>query len=509
MQSGMINKVAITPANVIDSKGFKHAAPNSGAVYDDKGYCDKNARQAALTKGLHLCAVKKNNMKGKNRDLDRYYTAIRAPFEYVFSKQNKRVRYRGIAKNQFSAFMQAITFNFKRLAVLAGSAPPGATDGSISKEKKTEILLSADKKLNLAKSANANLIQEFIDGLSESQRLLKTAEHQEQLDDLAIKLRDAEVETGINNLEAEALATNVKTRIENYLAAIENSKKVRQGEIDKIAGSVGEIDEPAAIEDTTFDKVSKSHILFGKQIPEETLKKIIEQESLGLKSNSDYQKVVDLRQATHEEILSRIRSKKSSLPEPTAEEQSLFTDAMKTDFDNQESQFREHEISLTEKKSRIISAEEDVLSLTNRVNTRLREDISAVKSFIKNSAVKIKEGTNSLTSEIKSILPPIDVEKSTFDAIKNNGQFNFLQSADLPYLLKEFIASEAKNLTNDENFKKQQALLKKEHDPKIVSKFKSTQVEELRNNLTSNDLLLLNGSKEFNSFEEKLTALKI
>jgi IS5 family transposase len=37
----------------------------------------------------------------------------------AFSKQNKRVRYRGIAKNQFSAFMQAIIFNFKRLAVLS------------------------------------------------------------------------------------------------------------------------------------------------------------------------------------------------------------------------------------------------------------------------------------------------------------------------------------------------------------------------------------------------------
>ena len=119
MQSGMINKVAITTANVIDSKGFKHAAPNQGAVYADKGYCDKNARQAALTKGLHLCAIKKNNMKGKNRDLDSYYTKLRAPFESVFSKQNKRVRYRGIAKNQFSAFMQAITFNFKRLVVLS------------------------------------------------------------------------------------------------------------------------------------------------------------------------------------------------------------------------------------------------------------------------------------------------------------------------------------------------------------------------------------------------------
>ena len=52
-------------------------------------------------------------MKNKNCDLDSYYTKLRAPFEHVFSKQNKRVRYQGIAKNQFSAFMQAITFNFK------------------------------------------------------------------------------------------------------------------------------------------------------------------------------------------------------------------------------------------------------------------------------------------------------------------------------------------------------------------------------------------------------------
>lgn len=124
MQSGMINKVAITPANIIDSKGFKHVAPNQGAVYADKGYCDKNAKQTAQTKNLHLAAVKKNNMKNKNRDIDSYYTKLRAPFEHVFSKQNKRVRYKGIAKNQFTAFMQAITFNFKRLTVLTASAPP-------------------------------------------------------------------------------------------------------------------------------------------------------------------------------------------------------------------------------------------------------------------------------------------------------------------------------------------------------------------------------------------------
>lgn len=121
IQSGMINKVAVTPANVTDSKGFKHVIPRSGATYVDKAYCTKPAKDAATRKGVHLCAVKKNNMKDKNFDLDKYYTKIRAPFERVFSQDNKRVRYIGIAKNQFSEFMNAICFNLKRLTVLTAS----------------------------------------------------------------------------------------------------------------------------------------------------------------------------------------------------------------------------------------------------------------------------------------------------------------------------------------------------------------------------------------------------
>ena len=39
MQSGLINKVAVTPANLTDSSGFKHVCPSSGAAYADKGYC--------------------------------------------------------------------------------------------------------------------------------------------------------------------------------------------------------------------------------------------------------------------------------------------------------------------------------------------------------------------------------------------------------------------------------------------------------------------------------------
>ena len=63
IQSGLINKVAVTPANVTDARGVSHVLPSGGAVYADKGYCDKNAKITAATKNIHLAAVKKNNMK--------------------------------------------------------------------------------------------------------------------------------------------------------------------------------------------------------------------------------------------------------------------------------------------------------------------------------------------------------------------------------------------------------------------------------------------------------------
>ena len=118
MQSGMINKVAITSAEVIDSKGMKHVIPDQGAVYGDKVYCDINAKKAAAKRNLHLAAVKKNNMIGKNKDLDKFYTKLRSPYERVFSKTNHRVRYKGIAKNHFTAFMESIVHNLKRMVVL-------------------------------------------------------------------------------------------------------------------------------------------------------------------------------------------------------------------------------------------------------------------------------------------------------------------------------------------------------------------------------------------------------
>ena len=118
MQSGLINKVATTPANLPDAQGLRHVCPTQGAIYGDKGSCTAPARQAAAQRHGHLAAIQRNNMKTKNRDRDRWYTHLRAPYERVFAQRPKRVRYRGVAKNQFSAFLQALTFNLKRLVVL-------------------------------------------------------------------------------------------------------------------------------------------------------------------------------------------------------------------------------------------------------------------------------------------------------------------------------------------------------------------------------------------------------
>lgn len=120
-QSGMITKVAITKANVTDAAGAKHVLPDSGAVLADKGYV--GAIGDIRAKGLHPMVILKNNMKAKNRDLDKWITKLRSPYERTFSKQNQRTRYKGIAKNQAAEFLYAIAYNFRRLLVLEPATP--------------------------------------------------------------------------------------------------------------------------------------------------------------------------------------------------------------------------------------------------------------------------------------------------------------------------------------------------------------------------------------------------
>ena len=126
MQSGLINKVAITPGNIPDSKVLKNVCPSRGVVFMDKGYATKEVQNVLRSRGCEDGVIKKNNMKDKNRDLDRWRTGIRSPYESVFSKTSHRVRYRGVCKNQFLGFMEALSFNLKRLLVL--NSPPICLD---------------------------------------------------------------------------------------------------------------------------------------------------------------------------------------------------------------------------------------------------------------------------------------------------------------------------------------------------------------------------------------------
>ena len=116
MQSGMINKVKVTKANVPDADGLEDVCPDSGAVSADKGYVP--AIEVIKKKGCHPMVILKNNMKEKNKDKDRWFSGLRSPYERTFSKQEKRVRYKGTVKNQAAEFLYAIAYNFRRLLVL-------------------------------------------------------------------------------------------------------------------------------------------------------------------------------------------------------------------------------------------------------------------------------------------------------------------------------------------------------------------------------------------------------
>lgn len=115
MQQGFITKTAATKASLPDAKGLKHICPRGGMVVADKGYCTKAAQQTIKANDCHSGAILKENMKGKNPGKDRFLTKLRMPYEGVFSKMDKKSRYKGLAKNQFQAFMQALVHNLKRL----------------------------------------------------------------------------------------------------------------------------------------------------------------------------------------------------------------------------------------------------------------------------------------------------------------------------------------------------------------------------------------------------------
>lgn len=114
MRFGLIDKVAVTPANTPDYKAVKNIAPSQGMVFMDKGYDYKEADQWIREKGGVPATLRKNNNRQKNFDLDSWRSKVRMPFESTFSKQSKRAKYRGQLKVTFQCLAEALVYNLKK-----------------------------------------------------------------------------------------------------------------------------------------------------------------------------------------------------------------------------------------------------------------------------------------------------------------------------------------------------------------------------------------------------------
>lgn len=132
MRHGLIKKVAVTAANVPDFKMAKSILPKQGAVFMDKMYDTRHLTATLKALGLHPATIRKNNNPNKNRDLDRFHSGLRMPFEGTFSKMSKHARYRGHAKVVMQAFFQAITHNLKKAVRILDTGMPAQSTTTFS-----------------------------------------------------------------------------------------------------------------------------------------------------------------------------------------------------------------------------------------------------------------------------------------------------------------------------------------------------------------------------------------
>lgn len=125
MRFGLIDKLAVTPANVLDPRALKDICPQNQMIFMDKLYDTKKSDLILLSNGCAAGTIRKNNNKNKNRYLDKWRSKVRMPFESVFAKLKKRTRYRGKLKVLFENFSLAICHNLKK-AVRILPTPVGA-----------------------------------------------------------------------------------------------------------------------------------------------------------------------------------------------------------------------------------------------------------------------------------------------------------------------------------------------------------------------------------------------
>jgi transposase, IS5 family len=114
MRYGLISKTTVTPANVLDYQVVEQICPDQGYIFMDKLYDTKKTDLKVRASGCSPGTIRKNNNPHKNRDLDKWRSSMRMPYEGTFSKLPKRARYRGKTKIAFQNFGESLTYNLKK-----------------------------------------------------------------------------------------------------------------------------------------------------------------------------------------------------------------------------------------------------------------------------------------------------------------------------------------------------------------------------------------------------------
>jgi IS5 family transposase len=118
MKCGMIDKLAVTPANVPDPKALGEIITKNTMAFMDKIYDQKKAYETLKANRCHSGIIKKRNNKTKNKDLDSWKSKTRMPFEGNFSKLRKRAKFRSRVKVLMQCYFEAMTHNLKKAIVI-------------------------------------------------------------------------------------------------------------------------------------------------------------------------------------------------------------------------------------------------------------------------------------------------------------------------------------------------------------------------------------------------------
>ncbi len=118
MRHGLVVGVMATPAHVPDFTVADRIAPREGAVFMDKIYDTKKTDALLTARGLHTATIRKNTNPRKDRDLDRWRSSVRMPFEGTFAYRRKRTKFRGLVKVTMQCFLEATVHNLKKAVTL-------------------------------------------------------------------------------------------------------------------------------------------------------------------------------------------------------------------------------------------------------------------------------------------------------------------------------------------------------------------------------------------------------